>query len=72
MAALAVHSALEKLPRNERDLIVLAYWGGLSQSEIAERLEIPLGTVKTRTRTALSRLATLLEEEPLTGPPGAP
>jgi RNA polymerase sigma-70 factor, ECF subfamily len=58
-----VHSALEQLPRNERDLIVLAYWGGLSQSEMAERLEIPLGTVKTRTRTALSRLATLLEEE---------
>ena len=58
-----VHSALEKLPPNERELIVLAYWGGLSQSEMAERLEIPLGTVKTRTRTALSRLATLLEEE---------
>ena len=48
---------------NERELIVLAYWGGLSQSEIAQRLDIPLGTVKTRTRTALSRLATLLDEE---------
>jgi RNA polymerase sigma-70 factor (ECF subfamily) len=58
-----VHSALEKLSENERELIVLAYWGGLSQSEIAERLDIPLGTVKTRTRTALSRLATLLDEE---------
>ena len=58
-----VHAALEKLPPNERELIVLAYWGGLSQSEMAERLEIPLGTVKTRTRTALSRLATLLDEE---------
>jgi RNA polymerase sigma-70 factor, ECF subfamily len=59
-----VHAALEKLPENERELIVLAYWGGLSQSEIAARLETPLGTVKTRTRTALSRLASLLEEEP--------
>jgi RNA polymerase sigma-70 factor, ECF subfamily len=58
-----VHSALQKLDENERELIVLAYWGGLSQSEIAERLDIPLGTVKTRTRTALSRLATLLGEE---------
>jgi len=58
-----VHSALQKLDENERELIVLAYWGGLSQSEIAERLDIPLGTVKTRTRTALSRLATLLDEE---------
>ena len=51
------------LNESERELIVLAYWGGLSQSEIAERLGIPLGTVKTRTRTALSRLATLLDEE---------
>lgn len=58
-----VHAALEKLAHSERELIVLAYWGGLSQSEIAKRLDIPLGTVKTRTRTALSRLATLLDEE---------
>ena len=58
-----VHSALESLNESERELIVLAYWGGLSQSEIADRLGIPLGTVKTRTRTALSRLATLLDEE---------
>lgn len=58
-----VHSALEKLAESERELIVLAYWGGLSQSEIANRLDIPLGTVKTRTRTALSRLATMLDEE---------
>jgi RNA polymerase sigma-70 factor, ECF subfamily len=58
-----VHSALERLSESERELIVLAYWGGLSQSEIADRLDAPLGTVKTRTRTALSRLATLLDEE---------
>ena len=58
-----VHRALESLVRNERELIELAYWGGLSQSEIAERLQIPLGTVKTRTRAALSRLADALEEE---------
>jgi RNA polymerase sigma-70 factor, ECF subfamily len=58
-----VHSALERLDEKERELIVLAYWRGLSQSEIANHLDIPLGTVKTRTRTALSRLATLLDEE---------
>jgi RNA polymerase sigma-70 factor (ECF subfamily) len=58
-----VHSALEKLAESEQELIVLAYWGGLSQSEIARRIDIPLGTVKTRTRAALSQLATLLDEE---------
>ena len=58
-----VHRALEELNTNERSVIELAYWSGLSQSEIAEFLNIPLGTVKTRTRAALARLATLLEEE---------
>jgi RNA polymerase sigma-70 factor, ECF subfamily len=58
-----VHRALEELNANERNVIELAYWSGLSQSEIAEFLNIPLGTVKTRTRAALARLAVLLEEE---------
>ena len=58
-----VHRALEELNDNERKVIELAYWSGLSQSEIAEFLDIPLGTVKTRTRAALGRLAVLLEEE---------
>jgi RNA polymerase sigma-70 factor, ECF subfamily len=58
-----IHRALEELNANERSVIELAYWSGLSQSEIAEFLGIPLGTVKTRTRAALARLATLLEEE---------
>jgi RNA polymerase sigma-70 factor (ECF subfamily) len=57
-----VHSAIERLPEHERTLLELAYWGGLSQSEIAEFLNIPLGTVKTRTRSALGRLAGELEE----------
>ena len=58
-----VHSALEILPSQERELIELAYWSGLSQSEIANLIGIPLGTVKTRTRSALARLASELEEE---------
>jgi len=58
-----VHRALEELNTNERSVIELAYWSGLSQSEIAEFLNIPLGTVKTRAGAALARLAVLLEEE---------
>lgn len=60
-----VHSALDELPENERTVLELAYWRGLSQSEISTELGIPLGTVKTRTRSGLGRLATLLEGEEL-------
>ena len=56
-----VHRALEELPEREREVVELAYWSGLSQSEVAEYLHIPLGTVKTRTRSALAHLADLLE-----------
>jgi RNA polymerase sigma-70 factor (ECF subfamily) len=58
-----VHRALEVLPEHERPVIELAYWRGLSQSEISDALGIPLGTVKTRTRSALARLADALEGE---------
>jgi RNA polymerase sigma-70 factor (ECF subfamily) len=55
--------AILRLPEDQRTLIELAYWGGLSQTEIAARLEMPLGTVKTRTRAALGLLADLLDGE---------
>lgn len=58
-----VHRAFEELPQQERTVLELAYWGGLSQSEVAEFLNAPLGTVKTRTRSGLARLADLLEGE---------
>ena len=58
-----VHRAIEALPEGERRVIELAYWGEQSQSEIAAFLGIPLGTVKTRTRSGLARLASLLNGE---------
>ena len=51
-----VSRALEGIPEQERQVIRLAYYEELSQSEIAARLDWPLGTVKTRTRRALARL----------------
>jgi RNA polymerase sigma-70 factor (ECF subfamily) len=58
-----VHRALEELQPRERQVIELAYWSGMSQSEVAEYLHLPLGTVKTRTRSGLARLASVLEGE---------
>ncbi|MEA2653243.1 MAG: hypothetical protein QOI37_470 [Chloroflexota bacterium] len=52
----AIVTALQSMPDDERTVILLAYQEELSQSEIAERLGWPLGTVKTRTRRALLRL----------------
>jgi RNA polymerase sigma-70 factor (ECF subfamily) len=59
----AVAAALAGMPEPERAVILLAYREGLTQTEIAERLEWPLGTVKTRTRRALSRLREILEPD---------
>ena len=59
----AVQAALATMPSDERQVIVLAYADDLTQSEIAERLGWPLGTVKTRTRRALARLREVLADE---------
>ena len=53
----ALRAALQRLPDAQRHTITLAYWGGLSAAEIAERSGTPLGTVKGRLRLGLARLA---------------
>jgi RNA polymerase sigma-70 factor (ECF subfamily) len=51
-----VREALGKLPEAQREAIVLAYWGGLTADQIAQRSHVPLGTAKSRIRLGLARL----------------
>ena len=51
-----VGQALQSLPDDQREVIVLSYYQGYSQAEIAERVQIPLGTVKSRMRLAMDKL----------------
>jgi RNA polymerase sigma factor (sigma-70 family) len=55
-----VRSALTRLPEEQREVLVLAYFGGYTQSQIATYLDLPLGTVKARAFRGLRRLAELL------------
>ena len=63
--AAAVNSAMEVLSGHQRDAIELAFFEGLSHSEIAERLGEPLGTIKTRIRLGMQRLRDVLLKLPL-------
>jgi RNA polymerase sigma-70 factor (ECF subfamily) len=58
-------AALDEISPTQREVIELAYFGGLSQSQIAERLKQPLGTVKTRVRMGLQNLRVILEKRGL-------
>lgn len=72
-----VQAAVERLGPAHKQVIELAYWGGLSQAQIAARCGVPVGTIKSRTFDALARLATFLagpqaglERLPLSSVPG--
>ena len=63
-----VRAALDHLSAEQREIIELAYYSGMTQTEIAAHLQLPLGTVKTRTRLAMMKLRDALKpimERPL-------
>ena len=57
-----IQSALKQLPDPQREALELAYYGGFRQTELAERLGQPVGTIKSRMFTGLARLRELLAE----------
>ena len=63
MRAARVRKIVGELPKEQREVLALAFWGGYSQSEIAARTDTPLGTVKSRVRLAMNKLRQSLEDE---------
>ena len=63
VVAAQVKRALGQLPEEQRESIVLAYFGGKTQQEIAEALCVPMGTIKARMARGLRRLAVMMNEE---------
>ena len=61
--AAEVRRALQALPDAQRQAIELAYFDGLSQTEIATKTDTPLGTVKMRVKLAIGKLATILKDD---------
>ena len=59
-----IHAALAKLSPEQKQALILAYFGGYTQSQIAEMLGQPLGTIKTRLRLALQKMREFLSQEP--------
>ena len=59
----SVRAALSELPENQRSLLLIAYFEGYSQQEIADRTKIPLGTVKTRMRVGMAKLRETLKAD---------
>jgi RNA polymerase sigma-70 factor (ECF subfamily) len=57
-----VQEALHVLPTTQRDVIELIFWGGLTRREVAERLQLPLGTVHTRLRLGMEKLRAALDQ----------
>ena len=62
-----VRAAMAQLPEEQKQVLALAYFQGYSQSQIAESLALPLGTVKTRVRLAMQKLREMLQDEQSSG-----
>jgi RNA polymerase sigma-70 factor (ECF subfamily) len=67
MDAAQVREALDTLPREQQQAIELAYFSGLSHSEIARKLDVPVGTIKGRLRIGLQKMRTFLDQARLQG-----
>ena len=58
-----IHAAIARLPVDQKQALMLAYFGGYTQTQIAEALKQPLGTIKTRLRLAMQKLRDFLHDE---------